>query len=462
LENEFGGYWRTRFYNQSNFSGSDLIKDATDVAKVDTRTRLYYTAKINENLKFVNKFEYNADWGRQGGDSYGDISTDGLSVKVKHSYADFNWKAFNVKVGAQGATIGRGLIFDDDFAGLTLKLNGDSFKLPLVDSYEIPIYWIKEKDDGIRNEDSDIYAIVPSLNIKLPISSIEKLSLTPFLIYQTSDTKYGIGLNDYLGNITYDNFDMYYVGFDFDADLKFDPMSINLWATGIYQYGTADNDHNTTIGDDDETIYTSAGVFAAGLGATYQKINLHGQAFYSTGADRDNYYDVNPATGKRTIRNTYTNNKAYTPPPGSSFYWAEIMGYGVFDNQVVNGSPADQISNLMAVNGGFTLASMNILPMNLPFGLNEELEKMSFDGDLWYASHVQKTLANRPFGTAPADDDDMETDLGLEIDAKITYKIIEGLKMEIVGAYLIAGDAVYKGEDDSDPFEIGTQLSLRF
>jgi hypothetical protein len=358
LENEFGGYWRTRFYSVRNFEGTDTI-EAGNVSKVDTRTRLYYTAKINENLKFVNKFEMNAVWGKKdkefkdgdGNDvslsnSYGDIGTDGNSFVVKHSYADFNWKAFNVKVGAQGATIGRGLIFDDDFAGLSITLKTDAIKLPLVESYEVPIYWIKAVDTGVTNQDVDMYAIAPTLNIKLPINSIEKLSLTPFLVFHTGDTAYERTLNDYLdkiydNKIRYDNYDMFYVGFDFDANLKFDPMSINLWATGIYQYGKAEIEGytGTTIANKNEptseTVHTSAGVFAAGLGATYQKINLHGQAFYSTGADRDNYYDVD-ANGKRKVRNKYTNNKAYTPPPGSSFYWAEIMGYGVFDNYVVN------------------------------------------------------------------------------------------------------------------------------
>ena len=88
LENVFGGYWRTRYFSQKYFSGYDrgdrtgvpIIDDDGDVIgeeraeddtieRADTRTRLYYTAKINDNLKLVNKFEMDATFG--GGDSRG-------------------------------------------------------------------------------------------------------------------------------------------------------------------------------------------------------------------------------------------------------------------------------------------------------------------------------------------------------------------------------------------------------
>ena len=66
LEHQFGGYWRTRFFTQQQFTGdnrNDRIEDADgefvrgDQSRVDTRTRLFYTAKLNDKLAFVNKFE---------------------------------------------------------------------------------------------------------------------------------------------------------------------------------------------------------------------------------------------------------------------------------------------------------------------------------------------------------------------------------------------------------------------
>jgi hypothetical protein len=42
-------------YTEGHFNGQS--NDDTNLRRVDTRTRLYYTAKINDNLKLVNKFE---------------------------------------------------------------------------------------------------------------------------------------------------------------------------------------------------------------------------------------------------------------------------------------------------------------------------------------------------------------------------------------------------------------------
>jgi hypothetical protein len=54
LDNEFGGYWRTRAYTQGNFAGDE--SGSQDLRKVDTRTRLFYTAVFSEDFRFVNKF----------------------------------------------------------------------------------------------------------------------------------------------------------------------------------------------------------------------------------------------------------------------------------------------------------------------------------------------------------------------------------------------------------------------
>ena len=54
----------------------------------------------------------------------------------------------------------------------------------------------------------------------------------------------------------------------------------------------------------------------------------------------------------------------------------------------------------------------------------------------------------------PTDDDELV--LG-------TYQLIENLNLDVVAAYLFAGDATsLTGENDEDPFELGTRLSLSF
>ena len=50
-----------------------------------------------------------------------------------------------------------------------------------------------------------------------------------------------------------------------------------------------------------------------------------------------------------------------------------------------------------------------------------------------------------------------------------TYELVEGLNLDVVGAYLFAGDRTtadpttgLQYEDDANPYELGARLSLSF
>ena len=77
------------------------------------------------------------------------------------------------------------------------------------------------------------------------------------------------------------------------------------------------------------------------------------------------------------------------------------------------------------------------------------IEKLTATIDLWYASLVE-------------DDANGEDKLGTELDIKFTYKLLPNLNLDVVGAYLFAGDATWDGDDDANPYEVGTRLSLSF
>lgn len=82
------------------------------------------------------------------------------------------------------------------------------------------------------------------------------------------------------------------------------------------------------------------------------------------------------------------------------------------------------------------------------------MDKLSITADLSWA----KLAEDRIFSATVKDDS-----LGLETDLKITYQLVEGLSLDIVGAYLFAGDATSAdGKNDKDPYEFGTRLSLSF
>lgn len=405
IESEFGGYWRTRFYTNQNFTGEDET-ERKDFTGVDTRTRLYYTAVFHENLKFVNKFEWDAIWGTG---PLGDIGADGKEFEIKNSYIDANTGPVNWKIGIQGGRLARSFLFDDDFSGMQIAYKGEMF--------EIPFMWIKAYEgtnlngtnvkDG-NDFDADYYAIMPKFTLG------GKFDINPYFLYVYS--KEPSAFLDYSGFLpAADTTDLntWYAGVD--ADMNFDLF--NLWVTAIYQGGDLDFD---TINSQDFSAWLAAigGSFNLGM------FDIHGQGFYASGDDDP----------------TDSDWEQFTPPPGRSYYWSEIMGLGIFDFQASNNAPGDDISNVWAVNLGTSIKPMDKLKVAL---------------DLWYAELAEELVLNG------------DKDLGFEVDLVITYEIVQNLNLDLVGAYLFAGDATTisaegLGVDDADPWELGARLSLAF
>ena len=164
--------------------------------------------------------------------------------------------------------------------------------------------------------------------------------------------------------------------------------------------------------------------------------NIHGKFIYASGQDHN---DVNSS-----------NIDAFVTPGskdnwGASYYWAEIMGDGVIDNQTPAGAPGDKISNVYIANFG---ASYKLLPT------------LKFAADVWWAQHVEDVLIKSNALTPQ-----YSKDLGTELDLVATYTIVDNLKLDLVGAYLWAGDCIQKAVDpngDGNPIELAAMLSLAF
>jgi hypothetical protein len=400
IESQFGGYFRTRAWMQENWSGNDR-DEALDLYNVDSRARLYYTALFHENLKFVSKFEIDAQWGSLPGGGYdanGQIGTDGEGVEVKNVYMDFNTGPVNWKAGLQGTTIARGFIFSDDFAGLVITYKGDGFS--------IPFKWIKAYEGGIglnaNDFDVDYYAIDPTFTIG------DMLTLNPYFMWVYSKDASAYARGPFAVS---EEINLYYLGVD--ADVNFGMGS--AWLTGIYEGGDLD-----PLGGGD-SVDVSAWLLGFGGAVNLGMLDVHGEFFYATGDDNPNDTDWDQ----------------FWVPKGQSYYWAEIMGYGMFDWWTSNNSPADQIGNIWAANLGTTVKPM---------------DKLSIKFDLWYASLAEDVVTLNG---------DTESDLGLEADLKLTYEIVQNLNLDLVGAYLFAGDATTNNDtDDANPYLLGTQLSL--
>jgi outer membrane protein W len=109
------------------------------------------------------------------------------------------------------------------------------------------------------------------------------------------------------------------------------------------------------------------------------------------------------------------------------------MGYGIVDNQVSNNSCADKISNIMALNIGASMSPM---------------DKLTVGADIWYAMLAEDEVVNGS----------KEDYLGTELDLSASYEVMDNLTLDVVAAYLFAGDAT----GDEDPMQLATQLSFSF
>lgn len=379
VENQFGGYWRTWVYY-----ADQMHQDDSDALIESNRTRLYYTAKFSDDFKFVNKFEFDSQW---GDDDAGDIGADGHNFELKNSYADFNLGTVNTKVGIMGTTVARGFLFDDDFSGVLVT--------PTFGDNALTLGYLAISNSDLDDNADDVGSDNGMFLAQLSLKPSETLAVTPYVLYNH-------GTDVTLSSELTDDVDVYYAGVD--VDVQTDAMS--LWSTLIYNGGE--------YGDTDVSAFLGAFGLDAGV--------AHGSFVYSTGDDDENDGDMN----------------AFVPASGASFYWSEILGYGMFDDaSPMDGRyvgegvsvAADGISDLIAVNAGVTFKPM---------------DKMTLSGDVWYASLAQDNAAGDNY-------------VGTELDGKLTYSIFENLSADLVVAYLFAGDVI-----EEDVTEAGVQLSLKF
>jgi hypothetical protein len=413
LENIFGGYWRTRMYQQRNFDGDDAGQQAQDAVLVDTRTRLYYTAKINDKLKFINKFEFDSVWGSVAG--YGRVGTDAMIVEIKNTYADFNVGPVNVLVGAQPFTLARGFISDEDGVGMKVIWK-------VSDGVYLPFIWQKMFDgndagavgEDLTRLDIDMYIFTPIVYLS------KDIKINPYYVFAHSQNGFGFTtVQPATVAGSFNNINAHIFGFDFDG--KFGPASI--WFTGILQRGSAQaTGAGSSAGIPAKDEIKLKGYLAA-IGGKFDmgKADVHGQFFMASGEDSDGFLDKK-ANAYLTTGSTY-------------YYWAEILGRGIFDNQDCAGSTGFRVTNIVAANLGAGFKPM---------------DKLKVTADLWWAKLKEKNAFN-------------EKKLGIEADVVVTYQLVEGLSLDLVGAYLFAGDAVSSdGKNEVDPYEFGTRLSLSF
>jgi hypothetical protein len=219
------------------FNTSDFTKDP-DISRqrfVDQRLRLFTSVAANENVKAVLGLEVDNVWGRASfapagagaldpktnaaGKEIGALGADAKGqLEIKHLYLDFTLpeSKVNVKAGTQPFNLGRGLIINDDAAGLLA-----SIPCPVVAGNTLSLYWIKPSEGAIdkKTDESDFYAVKYA-------AKAGDLTVAPYVGYLNA------GTDSFYG----DKITAYFVGADVDGKvgaLGYGATAIfNSWKTG--------------------------------------------------------------------------------------------------------------------------------------------------------------------------------------------------------------------------------------
>lgn len=376
-------------------------EDTGDYNYLRSRARIKANFIANDNAQFVTQFELGDDeW---GDDDWLDIGTDGTGeIEVRHAYMDVTLGSANLKAGAQPYELARKWLLDTDAAGLTLTLTPS-------DTISLPIIWVKAFDEGTaagmnnKTSDVDYYAIAPVISVS------EGITVSPYFMWVTSDH---MDASDYYTGVAADtngDYDAYYLGVDVDA--AFGP--IDVFFTGIMESGTFSMDEDT---DDDD--YTLSG-YVVNLGGSYtmDTFDVSAEFRLSTGDDFD----------------TNDEYEGFSVIEGSGAKsWSFILG----DEDIGHGAGNVGDTNLVVASVGCGV---------------KPTDKVSLNADVYYAIQAHHWS-------------DESEDYGVEVNLDAGFKLVDNVSLNLLAAYLFAGEAYTGGEveNEANPYEMGASLKIKF
>jgi hypothetical protein len=173
----------------NNLDGNDNVQDHGNF--VDQRFRLFTSVAANENVKAVLGLEVDNVWGRVGANKeIGSVGADPKGeIEIKHLYLDFKIPSLgaNVKAGTQPFNFGRGMVVNDDAAGLLVTI-----PCPAIPDNKLELSWIKTSEGTAAetaDDDGDFYGAKYSMKLA-------GIGIAPYAGYYTNDAAAPSTFND--------------------------------------------------------------------------------------------------------------------------------------------------------------------------------------------------------------------------------------------------------------------------
>ncbi len=466
VEFRYGGSFRARWLMQENvFDGtntifSDYYNSEDNRSFVDQRLRLNFTFSGSKNLKLVTAFEMgDAIWGQGGtgagtaqgntGENLGaNLGGDAVSIEVKNVFINFNIPNTPITgiVGLQPLVLLDSWIIGDDVPAALLVTNLDPFKIALG--------FIRAQKGLITRDIFDVddfflsidYASGPfkaSLIGLTQLGNDTAMSIDPATLVTPLRDTVGVG-SSFVNGALHNN-----ILVDLGLNLTYKVDSLLAYVNFVQNLGGAD--FRSTSVD-----YTG---FMVDAGATYfcgpWTANLGG--FYTSGPEiANNVFDFEQhsiSTQAKPFRNLQSREVDwFTYPAGVQKATSEIIGGGILgeDLYVLRGYStfvnATEIGNPAGAQALMWRGWYN--PMNLwtitAGGSYQATPTTKISASYWYWGVSEDVPVAATFDLSnPANFGkfEMSGSIGHEVDVYVDQRIVDGLTLTVVGAYLFADDA---------------------
>lgn len=464
VELKYGGQFRARWISQDNQDGTDDNDDNKNF--IDQRLRMYFFFVASENLRVVTKFEigdtvWGQDSSRVGPGTGGNVGADAVNVETKNAYIEFNIPEtpLSASIGIQPIVLLDSWIIDDDFSAAVVRAKFDPIR--------VSAGYIAGQNNDVTDEAENIDSAFLSLDYAGGVGP-GKLSASLIGYYQYGhDTAVSMDpstLNNPVSS-PIRSFSSFWSGpnrdvfvsdnqlFDIGANLGYKMDWMSVYVNGVMNLGSFDTD-TYLYGNKNKLLGTDSGStdykgWMVDAGGTFFcgpfTFNLGG--FYTSGQDIEETINDKKA-GKSS------NLDAFTYPLASTKYFSEIVGGGIFDkfnigHTDVNGKIDNQWtgygqpSNLWTVTAGASW---------------QALEKTKLSASYWYFGSSEDVVS----GYDVYGKEEFDNSIGHEFDLYLTQGIVDGLTLDLVGAYLIAEDAYTAADSEDDAYEVGARLQWNF
>ncbi|WP_129125818.1 alginate export family protein [Geomonas oryzae] len=417
LENQFTGSFTT-FFDTGNFASTGVVEKNSDTANFFVqRMRLGYTAKADDHVKLVTKFEF--DYNYWGNSSYvnargggGALGADTVNMETKNIYLDLNYPSINAKIGMMPNTDSlKGILFDADMAGILVSHDYSNA------SVSAGFFRFNDKGNVLGDNTEDMV----SLDAKYSVSKNFKVGAAYYFI---KDNRTNSTTIDATGDVA---------GVDANGNPIFLDNANFVPASTV----TTKNDTKVhTLGINAEGVIGPVslsgfaakqfGDLTADMDAKGYAFNLGAKMALAGGTARTNFLYV---SGGKDAFYVATNGGDFATE-GGQFYDSEMIMLG-------RDKWATTIDNALIydVNNNNEGVIMGTLGYDYDFS-----EKVSAAANVGFAATAKDTGVARHAGDSNY--------LGTEFNAECYYKVSPNVTLGARGGYLVVGDYFAKGSDN--------------